>query len=110
MKFYVPSFGELSEYCWNTLHNELFYRYRFATLRRIQSLLWEGDAAHERSVIVGEALPGGAEDEIVLVIHESGFLPEVMMFVYTTATLMEEEDPVALALTEHWRVVEFDAG
>lgn len=109
MKFYVPRFGDVSELCWNTLHNLLFYRYRFATLRRIQALLWEGDADHERSVIVGEPLPGGAPDEIVLVIHESGFLPGVMMFVTTTGTLVAEEDPVALALSEHWRVVEFDA-
>jgi hypothetical protein len=46
----------------------------------------------------------------VLVIHESGVLPDVMMFVTTTGTLIAEEDPVALALTEHWRVVEFDEG
>ena len=109
MKFHVPCFGELSELCWNTLHNELFDRYRFATLRRIRALLWEGDEEDERSVIVGEPLPGGAEDEIVLVIHESGFLKEMMMFVFTTATLVEDEDPVALALSEHWQVVEFDA-
>jgi hypothetical protein len=83
MKFYVPHFGDVSELCWNTLHNELFYRYRFATLRRIQALLWEGDGADPRSVIVGERLPGGAADEIVLVIHESQFLQNMMMFVYS---------------------------
>ncbi len=110
MKFYVPRLGEMSEQCWNILHNALFYRYRFATLRRIQALLWEGDPEDERSVIVGEPLPGGDADDIVLVIHESEILPEVMMFVTTTETLMAEEDPVALALTEHWRVVEFDEG
>jgi hypothetical protein len=110
MKFEVPGFGDLSEYCWNTLHNALFYRYRFATLRRIRALLWEGDPADARSVIVGEPLPGGAADEIVLVIHESEFLPDMMMFVTTERTLMAEEDPVALALSEHFRVVEFDEG
>lgn len=109
MKFYVPHFGEASELCWNTLHNALFDRYRFATLRRIRALLWEGDEGDERSVIVGEPLPGGAAHEIVLVIHESEFLPGVMMFVTTTETLLAEADPVALALSEHWRVVEFDA-
>ncbi len=46
----------------------------------------------------------------MLVIQESEFLPEVMMFVTTERTLMAEEDPVALALSEHWRVVEFDEG
>jgi hypothetical protein len=35
MNFYVPGLGEMSELCWNTLHNALCYRYRFATLRRI---------------------------------------------------------------------------
>lgn len=109
MRFHVPGLGELSEICWNSLHNELFYHYRFATLRRIQALLWEGDPDHERSVIVGKDLPGGEEDERVLVILESEFLPEMMMFVFTTETIMEDEDPVALALSEHFRVVEFDA-
>lgn len=108
MNFYVPRFGELSDYCWKVLHNALFYRFRFATLRRIQALLWEGDADHERSVVVGRDLPGGEEDDPVLVIHESLFLPGVMMFVVTLGMLFAEEDPVALALSEHWEVVEFD--
>jgi hypothetical protein len=52
---------------------------------------------------------GETEDEIVLLILESGFLPGVMMFVCTRSMFMAEEPPVALAISEHVRVVEFDA-
>lgn len=109
MKFYVPHFGEVSELCWNTLHNALGYRDRFANLRRIQSLLWEGDSTDPRSVIVGRDLPGGEEDDPVLVIHESEAFAGMMVFVITLGMLLDDEDPVALALSEHVRVVEFDA-
>jgi len=108
MKFFVPLFEREGQLFWNVVHNHLFYRYRLATLRRIQALLWEGDAADPRSVIVGEALPGGGEDDPVMVIHESEFLPGTMMFVCTLGMFLDREPPLTLALTEHWRVVEFE--
>lgn len=108
MKFYVPAFDEKSQLLWNVVHSTLFIRYRFTTERRIQALLWEGDPTDPRSVIVGEDLPGGEEGDPVLVIHESRFLPETMMFVCTLGMFLDEEPPAAWAVTEHVRVVEFD--
>jgi hypothetical protein len=110
MKFFVPLVREESQLFWNVVHSGLFCRYRFATPRRIQALLWEGDAADPRSVIVGEDLPGGARGDPVMVIHESEFFPGMMMFVCTLGMFLEREPPVALALTEHMRVVEFESG
>ena len=110
MNFYVPGLGEISMMFWNTVHNLLFDRYRFANLRRIQALLWEGDSTDPRSVIVGEDLPGGEEDDPVLIILESEFLAGMMMFVCTRSMFLAEQPPVALAISEHVRVVEFDEG
>ncbi|MGQ0588598.1 MAG: hypothetical protein ACT4N8_03565 [Sphingosinicella sp.] len=50
----------------------------------------------------------GEEGDAVMVIHESQFLPGTMMFVCTLGMFLEREPPAALALTEHWRVVEFE--
>ena len=109
MKFFVPLFEREGELFWNVVHNHLFFRYRFATLRRIRALLWEGDSADPRSIVVGEDLPGGEEGDPVMVIQESQFLPGTMMFVCTLGMFLDREPPLAMALTEHWRVVEFDA-
>ena len=108
MKFFVPLFEREGQLFWNVVHSTLFMRYRFATDRRIQALLWEGDAADPRSIIVGEDLPGGEEGDLVMVIHESQFLPGTMMFVCTLGMFLERKPPLALALTEHMRVVEFE--
>jgi hypothetical protein len=110
MKFYVPIMDEESHRFWNLIQSLLFCEGRFTTDRRIQSLLWEGNAADPRSVIVGEDLPGGDEDDPVMVIHESSFFPDTMMFACTLAMFMERRPPVALAVSEHVRVVEFDEG
>lgn len=107
MKFYVPLFGDDSRLLWNVVHNELFGRYRFASLRRIQALLWQGDARDGRSVIVGEGLPGRPEGDPVLVIHQSDAFP-YMMFVCTLGMFGRKEAPIALALTKGWQVVDFD--
>lgn len=64
--------------------------------------------ADPRSVIVGEDLPGGDEGDPIMVIHESQFLPHTMMFVCALGMFLDRDAPVALALTEHWRVVEFE--
>lgn len=95
---------------WNTVHNLLGERDRYANLRRIQSLLWEGDSTDPRSVIVGRPLHGGDADDPVLVILESEAFEGMMMFVCTRDRFMAEEPPVALAISEHVRVVEFDEG
>ena len=108
MKFFVPLFEREGELFWNLVQSTLFMRYRFATDRRIQALLWEGDAADPRSIIVGEDMPGGEEGDAVMVIHESQFLPGTMMFVCTLGMFLDREPPLALALTEHWRVVDFE--
>lgn len=108
MKFFVPLFERESQLFWNVVHSGLFCRYRFTTPRRIRALLWEGDAADPRSVIVGEDMPGGEEGDAVMVIHESEFFPGTMMFVCTLGTFLAREPPVALALSEHMRVVEFE--
>lgn len=108
MKFFVPLFDKEGQFFWNVVHSTLFCRYRFATDRRIQALLWEGDTTDPRSVIVGKDLPGGAEDDPVMVIHESQFFPGTMMFACTLSMFLARKPPVALALTEHMRVVEFD--
>ena len=107
MNFYVPLFGDDGRLLWNVLHNALLHRYRFASLRRIQALLWQGDARDDRSVIVGGDLPGGPEGDPVLVIHESAAFP-YMMFVCTLAMFGRKEAPIALALTKGWQVVDFD--
>jgi hypothetical protein len=109
MNFYVPGLGEISMMFWDTMYGLLWDRGRVATDRLIQALLWEGDSTDPRSVIVGRCLPGGDEDDPVLVILESEFLPETMMFVCTRSMFLAEEPPVALAISEHVRVVEFDA-
>jgi hypothetical protein len=44
-----------------------------------------------------------------MVIHESSFFPGTMMFACTLAMFMERRAPVALAISENVRVVEFDA-
>ncbi|HEV7659929.1 MAG TPA: hypothetical protein VGO55_08800 [Allosphingosinicella sp.] len=107
MNFYVPLFGDDSRLLWNVVHNDLFDRYRFASLRRIQALLWQGDARDDRSVIVGADFPGGPEGDPVLVIHESDAFP-YMMFVCTLGMFRRKEAPIALALTKGWQVVYFD--
>jgi hypothetical protein len=109
MNFYVPGLGEISMMFWDTMYGLLWDRGRVATDRLIQALLWEGDSADPRSIIVGEDLPGGEEDDPVLVILESEFLAGMMMFVCTRSMFLAEEPPVALAISEHVRVVEFDA-
>ena len=109
MKFYVPMMEEESELFWNTLQSLLGCDDRFTTDRRIQALLWEGDARDPRSIVVGRDLPGGEKDDPVLVILESEAFPETMMFVCTLAVFKERQAPVALAISEHVRVVEFDA-
>ena len=109
MKFYVPMMEEESELFWNVLQSILVCGDRFTTDRRIQALLWEGDATDPRSIIVGRDLPDGERDDPVLVIHESEAFPETMMFVCTLAIFKERQAPVALAISEHMRVVEFDA-
>jgi hypothetical protein len=107
MRFYVPLFGDDSRLLWNVVHNDLFHRYRFASLRRIRALLWQGDARDDRSVIVGEDLPGGPEGDPVLVIQESDAFP-YMMFVCTLGMFRRKEAPIALALAKGWQVVDFD--
>ena len=109
MRFYVPLMQEESQYFWNVIQSLLFCEYRFTTDRRIRGLFWEGDYTDRRSIIVGEDLPGGEECDPVMVIHESSFFPDTMMFVCTLAMFMEKRPPVALAVSEHVRVVEFDA-
>ena len=108
MKFYVPIMDEESHRFWNLIQSLLFCEGRFTTDRRIQSLLWEGNAADPRSVIVGEDLPGGKVADPVMVIQESEDFPESMMFVCTLAMFTAREAPVAWAVSEHFRVVEFD--
>lgn len=107
MKFFVPFFGEHSRLLWNVVHNGLFDRYRFASLRRIQALLWQGDARDHRSVIVGGNLPGRPQGDPVLVIQESDAFP-YMMFVCTLGMFQRKEAPIALALTKGWQIVDFD--
>jgi len=108
MKFFVPVVHEEGQLFWNLVQSQLFIRYRFTTQRRIEALLWEGDDEDERSIFIGGNLPGGAEEDPVMVIHESEFFPGVMMFVCTLRMFLEREPPVALALTEHVEVVEFE--
>jgi len=110
MNFYVPLMDEKSQFFWNLIRSNLFFEYRFTTDRRIRGLFWEGDSTDRRSVLVGEDLPGGDEDDPVMVIHESSFFPGTMMFACTLAMFMERRPPVALAISEHVRVVEFDEG
>lgn len=109
MKFYVPMMDEESQLFWNVIRSTLFMEHRFTTDRRIRGLFWEGDAIDRRSVLVGEDLPGGEEGDPVMVIHESSFFPDTMMFACTLAMFMERRPPVALAVSEHFRVVQFDA-
>ncbi len=110
MKFYVPMMDEESELFWNTIQSLLGCDDRFTTDRRIQALLWEGDSTDPRSIVVGRDLPDGERNDPVLVIQESEGFPETMMFVCTRAIFLERLAPVALAITEHVRVVEFDDG
>jgi len=110
MKFYVPIMDEESHRFWTFIQNILCREGRFTTDRRIQSLLWEGNAADPRSVIVGEDLPGGKVADPVMVIQESEDFPESMMFVCTLAMFTARTPPLALAVSEHFRVVEFDEG
>jgi hypothetical protein len=109
MKFYVPWMEKESELFWSVVQDLLAWDERFTTDRRIQALLWEGDPADPRSTVVGKDLPGGEADDPVLVIHESSAFPGTMMFVCTLAIFEERQSCMALALSEHMRVVEFDA-
>lgn len=109
MNFYVPGLGEISMLFWDTVYGLLYDRGRVATERLIQALFWEGDSTDPRSVIVGRPLHGGDADDPVLVILESEAFEGMMMFVCTRDRFMAEQPPVALAISEHVRVVEFDA-
>lgn len=109
MKFYVPWMDKESELFWNIVQSLLLCDDRVTTNRRIQALLWEGDPAHPRSIVVGRDLPGGAADDPVLVIHESSAFPGTMMFICTLAIFEARQGCMALAISEHVRVVEFDA-
>lgn len=108
MKFYVPGLGEIGMMFLDTIYELLWDRGRVANDRLIQALLWEGDATDPRSIIVGQCLPGGDADDPVLVILESKAFAGMMMFVCTRGMFLAEEPPVALAISEHVRVVEFD--
>jgi hypothetical protein len=107
MNFYVPVFDEDGQLLWNLVRSKLFTDGRFTTDRRIQALLWEGDADHPDSVIVGEERADGEDGDVVLVIHESSLFPD-MVFVHTLGQFFAKEAPSALALTKGWQIVDFD--
>jgi len=105
MKFYAPYAGEDSQRVWRLVQSGLARRGRFTTGRRIHALLCLEDS--EKSVVVDYDLPGGAADDPVLVIQESSQFPG-LVFVQTLDGFQAMREPVALALGEGWRVVDFD--
>lgn len=107
MNFYVPLMAEESQLFWNVTQSQLFIRYRFTTDRRVRALLWQGDEDDPRSIRVGHEMPGDEEGNAVMTIHESSFFPD-MLFVSTLGMFLDKEDPVAVAVTRGWLVVDFD--